>query len=429
MERNQLNHVIRFTLIALLLTIYIVAGGASIAGITIYLALLSVVAVICIMDITTYTSSHWKAYEKKLLYVCILILIFIGLSFAINFIDVSAALNRVLLIACCMSFSFFCGNILRDTEAIKKVVWLVIISTTISALVVIGQGLDISVAYQIPKMFGGGSELEDFQLSLESERYYGLAKSALYFGYQASATIALLLFMPQSKGNKRGKILRILSFVVIILALLFNRTRTALLSVVVILIVKMIYSGRLTFNRRIFLRTLILTLFIMVGIVYVISKINLDNLILAFRFNELNHTGATARLPMFLTAINSGLHHPLGMGLYRAEPDYLIGITNLNQIEYVLNNACHNLFANCVGNHGLVTGCLLIILYICSFKECNFLRKNLNGELHEIVIGVELVIGVLLINAAMHNLYIFSGDLLTWFAFGILIAIEKKSLT
>ena len=424
MERVELNHNIRFYLIILTVIVYIMAGGASFGGITLYLALMCIAAIIGLMDMTQGFFVNKPVYEKKLYNNCILIVFFIAISFAFNFIGFSIAFNRLLLIVCCMGFTFLCANTLLSPEEIQKVCWAVIISTTLSALVVIGQGLNIDAVYHFANAFGAGSESEVLALSLQSERFYGLAKSALYYGYQASAAVALLVFMPQNKGTSREKAFRFVVLCILVISLLFNRTRSAQVSAVLILLAKLIYSGRMNFTRKTLSRGIILAFLITVCGVFVWKQLDFNELVYALRLNELDHAGTTARIPMFLTAMNSGLHHPFGMGIYRANPDYVIGVTNAREISYVLNNACHNLLANCVGYHGLFTGLLMIILYISTFKECIYLQKSLTGDLREMVIGTEFVVAMLLLNGAMHNLYILSGDMLTWLSLGLLVAIH-----
>lgn len=348
-------------------------------------------------------------------------------AFAFNFISFSISFNRMILIVCSMGFAFLCSNTLRSPEEIRKVCWAVIIPTAISAIVVIGQGMNIDAAYRFANIFGAGSESEVLSLSLKSERYYGLAKSALYFGYQASAAVAMLAFMPQKVKSTKTKYFRLVLLCIFIISLLFNRTRSAQISVIIILLVKLVHSKRISLTRKMLLRGSILLVLIALFGAYALRHMDVNELISAMRLDELDHAGTTARIPMFLTAMNSGIHHPFGMGIYRANPDYVIGVTNAREVSYVLNNACHNLLANCVGNHGIFTGILLVALYITTFKECIYLRKNIAGNLLEMTMGTELAVAMLLLNGAMHNLYIFSGDLLTWLSLGILVAIHYCS--
>ena len=428
MERDQLNHKIRFVLIALTLVVYILAGAASIAGITIYLALLCIASVIGIMDMTTRRSYPMEKYEAKLRNKCVLLLIFIVLSFMVNFIPVSISFNRVLLISCCMGFMFLCGNTLYNSKEIEMLCWVVIITTTISALVVIGQGLNIDSAYRFAELFGAGSESEVLSVSLKSERYYGLAKSALYFGYQASAAMALLMFLPQKDSTIRNRSVRFIIFLILIISLLFNRTRSAQVSVALILILKFLLSWNRSFTRQGVIRFIIIIPIVLLCGHYIVHQVSVEELASALRINELDHAGTTARLPMFLTALNYGLHHPFGMGVYHASPEYVLGIKNPREVSYVLNNACHNLIANCVGNHGIFSGMLLISLYYIVLHKCYQLQKIGTGVSKEFVIGIGVTVIVLLINGAMHNLYIFSGDLLSWFVFGVIIALNRKKM-
>ncbi len=427
MERAKLNHIIRFFLITLTIIVYIMAGAASVGGITIYLALLFISAGIGLMDITCGITENMPVYGRKLYNYCVLMIVFIALSFAFNFISFSFSFNRMILIVCSMGFAFLCANTLHSPEEIRKVCWAVIIPTAISAIVVIGQGMNIDAAYRFANIFGAGSENEVLSLSLKSERYYGLAKSALYFGYQASAAVAMLVFMPHKIQSTKTKYFRFILLSILIISLLFNRTRSAQISVIIILFVKLVHSGHINLTREMLLRVSLL--FVMIAILgaYALRHMDVSELISAMRLDELDHAGTTARIPMFLTAMNSGIHHPFGMGIYRANPEYVIGVTNTREVSYVLNNACHNLLANCVGNHGIFTGILLVALYITTFKECMYLRKNIAGNLQEMTMGTGLAIAMLLLNGAMHNLYVFSGDLLTWLSLGVLVAIHHCS--
>lgn len=427
MERAKLNHNIRFYLITLTIIVYIMAGAASVGGVTIYLALLLISASIGLMDMTRGMAENMPVYGRKLYNYCVLMIVFISLSFAFNFISFSISFNRMILIVCSMGFAFLCSNTLHSPKEIRKVCWAVIIPTAISAIVVIGQGMNIDAAYRFANIFGAGSESEVLSLSLKSERYYGLAKSALYFGYQASAAVAMLAFMPQKVKSTKTKYFRFVLLCIFIISLLFNRTRSAQISVIIILLVKLVHSGRISLTRKMLLRGSILLVLIALFGAYALRHMDVNELISAMRLDELDHAGTTARIPMLLTAMNSGIHHPFGMGIYRANPDYVIGVTNAREVSYVLNNACHNLLANCVGNHGIFTGILLVALYIATFKECMVLRKSIAGDLLEMTIGTGLAIAMLLLNGAMHNLYIFSGDLLTWLSLGVLVAIHYCS--
>lgn len=157
MKRAELNHSIRFCLVVLRVTVYIMAGAASVGGITLYLALVCISAIIGIIDLTQGMVRSMPLYGKKLYNNCVLMAVFIALSFAFNFIDFSVAFSRMLLIVCSMSFAFLCANTLRSLDEIKNLCWMIIIPTAISALVVIGQGLNIDAAYRFAEGFGVGN--------------------------------------------------------------------------------------------------------------------------------------------------------------------------------------------------------------------------------------------------------------------------------
>jgi O-antigen ligase len=147
---------------------------------------------------------------------------------------------------------------------------------------------------------------------------------------------------------------------------------------------------------------------------YVFNK---TDIYLSSRFNS--DEGFDLRISMFLTAFNHLRHFPFGMGNYAAMPQYIITIGNASA-SYIQEVGAHNLIANCAASYGLVG--LLVFLDLYLVIICEFFQNKRKSFQY---IGIFLGIVSLALNACVHNLYMLSGDLMSFLLIGLLLGTEN----
>lgn len=316
------------------------------------------------------------------------------------------AYDRFLLILFSFTFALSCYSIIKDEEDMKFLLKTYVIIIFISCIVAIGQYLNIEFFTMIWKRL----HVEDTITSaLGSERYLGLAANALQFGYYASAAYIVALFYKVE--NKKDIVAKWLIVAVMIVAILANNTRSAIITVLISTLIYAWKSMRLKALEKVFVLILILVVFALLLGVFEI------NILEGSRFGE-QTTDTMARIPMVLTAFNHAMRYPFGMGVYTVKENLIVG-ASAGEYALVLKNTAHNLFGNCVASYGFIGLVLMILLYVKAFSDYGKTNKNYISQ-----IALYCLIG-LMVNAFFHNSYILNGEISSFLFFGILAASAK----
>lgn len=404
-------------------------GDIAIAGKGLMVIVLGVFGVISMLELLLaqkagmYSSAMSKIIDPSILIViCIFIAIILNMW---NMENLSGAITRMISIICSISI---CGSIaihIRKFDDVKFIGDLFVLFTTISSMVVIGQYFNFGWAWSLAR-----ETADTIEAFVGSQRYSGLSSSVIVFAYQVSATMAYLLMV----GKKRFK-----SFIWIILlfvngtALIFNRTRSAIISVAVILVLVLLWSEqRKSFKILEIIGIVLGVLLVAYGDLAVGMLTN--NVAFIVRSEESSGSGTLARLPMFLTAFNHAIRYPFGMGEYHAHYNLIVGTNSERVKNYVMTLGCHNLFANCIANYGIVAFFALINIYkrVIGLYKYNSNKLNQENSFNSIYAEVgrenKAIIAVLIvsvINACFHNAYLLAEDFTSWIFLGVLIGLTQ----
>lgn len=289
-----------------------------------------------------------------------------------------------------------------------------VIISAVSALVQIGQVLHISFCYDIWKLLQQGDAVEHYATV---NRYLGLSSNLINFSLQISAAYTIVLTTKYEK-----KFWRVLKYPLLILfavSVWMSETRSGMIAILLVSLIAFLQYTKKKGNRLIKILVIVFAM-ICIVIVYDYFMVIMYGSRL---FTAVGTKGTLARVPMFFTAINHAVHYPLGMGVYYVRPEYIID--SGGYYSEVLNNAAHNLFANCVASYGWIAVVALVAFYIEVFKAYLVSRKIADKRLSEQINTAILCVVALLISSLTHNKYILNGDFSAHIFISIVLSIYK----
>ena len=419
MYKNSALHKTYRILIMIILTGALLCSGVYFPVVNFspaFLVLLMLLGVIVILSCFTTGKIIIPKYAKKYGGQVLAIILIMFFAYVINGEIIND--NLILVI-----FSFFmgyaCYESIDDKQHIRLFLLFYVTIISISCLVQLGQVAGIRFCFELWNQLQTGEKLGQF---LSTRYLLGLATSPVDLGYQVSAALTIVL----TYRFKRFNIIRYGLIVLYATSLWFTQTRSAILAVLTVLIVKFIVANRFDNTFRWISRIVVLVI-VSVGIYFLADK-----LIAAFsisRFATAAETNGTlARWPMILTAFNHAFHHPFGMGTYVRDPNLVVGASGSVYAE-VLNTAPHNLFANCVACYGFLGLIVLCGMYYQIWKTYQFAKTNVEDNgFKELYWTVFLCIIAIFVNALFHNKYLLNSDFSSHFFIGILFTCGKFSI-
>lgn len=314
--------------------------------------------------------------------------------------------------------SFFLGVSVYETincsDDIDFYLSFYVVISAVSALVQIGQVLQISFFYDIWRIVQQGDALDHFA---NVNRYLGLSSNLVNFSLQMS--VAYTIVLTTKYKNRIWKLLKYPLIVLFAVSVWLSETRSGMIAILFVLVVAFL---QFTKNKRNRLQKIVLIISAMVGIgityEYFIALVSNSRL-----YTAASTRGTLARLPMFLTALNHALHYPLGMGVYSVKPEYIIDSGGF--YIQVMNNSAHNLLANCAASYGWIALIALVILYIEVFKAYNASKDIEDNRLSGQINTAMLCVIALLISSLTHNKYLLNGDFSAHLFIAIVFSIYK----
>lgn len=312
---------------------------------------------------------------------------------------------------------------INSTKSINTLIKAMILASTISAIIGIGQVLIGQPFYSIWMSMNKNLRSDIITYTIYSKRAAGLSLYTIPFSYVMCAIIpinyGLIVFNDKFKNNK---LIIYSSFFIMAFALILTQTRGAILGASIGCFFILFTKKEKKPNLFKMILAIISGLFLY-GI--------LGNYLDEGRYIDLSGGSAQSRIPMILTAINYSMKYPLGTGNYIPnEDDIPVDIINSEVVNNILNNTTHNSFINVLVYYG-IPGILIVFIfyktlyryYKNNIKICT--KYNLN-ELRSFQISLMGGIIGYTINSLTHNAGPFTGDIILWYVFGILSTIDKR---
>lgn len=419
-----MSNVQKLKFIFLVVTAYMI-GDIKVAGIGLAVLAMAIVGMESLLELLLVAKNKGlTGLLQRFLIVCGLIVFFIVLAIIVNITtiaDLPGTLRRLVYICCCIAA---CGSLalqVRNTNDIDFIMNVFISITTVSSIFVIGQSFNMPWAWSLART--GVDEMEGYA---SAQRFSGLSPSVVIYAYQCSSCLAYLILRGKQSCKRKYYYFAIIINAV---GLVLNRTRSALLAVIAVLIYSFLFSKRSVRKKIILVFGTVLA----AAAVFMISDGTFglgENLSFIMRSSESKNAGSLARIPMFLTAFNHAFHNPFGVGEYHADPNLLVGTTS-RTAPYVLRYGCHNMIANCVANYGFFGLAAMLYLYYKLYdyyKTTNRIVENMCHRVDSLIrvnTGVFAAIIVSAFNGCFHNNYILAEDVASWVFFGLLIAVIK----
>ncbi len=301
--------------------------------------------------------------------------------------------------------AFIIYNLIETKKQVENYIYIIVTVIGVSALVGILQFFDIQFAWNIREIQGE---------VISKPEPAGLALFSLLFSYHLALAIPLVFSLIINKKiafKKRQILLFIL--IVLIFALLTTKVRSALIgSLIGILFVISIARN---YRRGI------------VGIIAMSSLIYIFSLTNPSVFQEISSVSdqsASARIPLFLTALRIAKDHPLfgiGAGRYSEMAEsYYYQVSHMYGAETVLQTSSHNQFLNTLDYFGVLGLFLLLLFYYKLIKGLISLNKNASDNyffyISSGLIGTHISY---IIHSSFHNTGPFLSDPYAWFFIGI----------
>lgn len=404
---------------------YLLIGAINIAGIQLNLIISIAYSFYAILLIFT---ANQQGVRLELNRRCIINVIGILTCMIVAIaIDGFADISRWIFIVCCFLFMLGIYISVNSIYDIKSILICVVILSTISSIFLIGQSMGISIAISLGNFVNGAVEL-DIESLRQSSRYSGLSSSVISYAYHCAASIAILLTIK----SKKMKALRYFALVINMVGLMLNRTRSAVIAVVICFVIILIQNYKKSNHKPLYIVAFTVFGILIVGF-FALELGALDDSFLGtmIRIDEAGSSGTQSRIPMNMTAFNHAIHYPFGMGRYIVEPSLVIGTENARVFNIVVNTTAHNLFANCAAYYGIICFILLLTLYKNFYKEIKYNNLMIKKTYQEKTLAdrenkaISLAIITLLINSLFHNSYILNGEIITWICIGLLMSLGK----
>lgn len=325
-----------------------------------------------------------------------------------------------------VGISFAVYLIADNMNAIRRLIKVLIIGATSSAIVGIGQFCSQGIFIDLWTKFQNPSE-GAISLVL-NKQVAGLAVHPVAFSYHLVAILPLTISMFLLYHSRRflmRKMFFLLAAVIIFLALLFTGIRAAtggaILSVMFMLVLLKLKKRRLW--KQVALASVASVMFyIFVGWFFNPT-----------RFLTTRDVSARVRPFMQLTAIRYALYHPFGTGVYRlSELMVDVDLDDPSLTATIYLNTPHNQFLNVLVYYGFPGLACLLIFYAVILKTltkswhiARFLPKE---DLSFLVVGLAGAVLGYLLNSIFHNAGPFVGDVFHWYLVGLVFAIHSVLL-
>jgi len=378
---------------------------------------------LCILILVKKQKIIISKYSQRIL---LLFILFIFLTIIINWTNgisfnstilIAAKLFSTLLLAFCTMF------FIKNEKQLKFFLYFLIGCMSISALVGIGQFLDIDFFWKIREILGVSEKLISKGF-LTRSRISGLALYSISFGYMLTSVVPLIfsVLINTKCESFFKKITLFLTFILCFSALLFTLNRSAILGGIIgiVLIILMTWSS-------IKLRKLILLMVIFIFLVLMLNILIGEIIENRFLFSKIKMDLLPRGLSI-LRAVDVFFNHPFGIG--RGNPNYMdymedSGIyferyvKKYNEIGMI---SPHNQFINILIYYGFLGLFLLILFYYYIFNGMFYIyHNNDNTFIRGVNIGLIGSFSAYIINSMFHNNGPFLVDPFNWYFIGIVM--------
>lgn len=301
--------------------------------------------------------------------------------------------------------------LIETKNQFENYIYILVVAISVSAFIGILQFFDIPWAWKIREIQGE---------VIAKPEPAGLSLYSLLFSYHLSLAIPLTfsLIINKKIALKKRQLL-LLALLVLIFALLATKVRSAIIGsligiLFIILIAKNYKNG-------------------MVGIIILSILIYVFSVTYPPVFKEIStfsDQSASARIPLFLTALRIAKDHPLfgiGAGRYsEIAESYYYQVSHMSGAETVLRTSSHNQFLNTLDYFGIFGLFLLLFFYYKLIKGLILLNRNVSNDYFSYIscglIGTHISY---IIHSSFHNTGPFLSDPYAWFFVGITFVIFK----
>lgn len=335
----------------------------------------------------------------------VLLILYITFVYIINN---SFDLQKEALMIFSFTFCLACYQVLKSESDFEWLLKTYVLLVFISSLVEIGQFFNIGFCYNLWFL----THSSNLNILAAEERLLGLSGDIIGFGYNLSASFAILHFIDFKRNNVAKKMI---VYSVFIFAIATNNTRSAIIGALFSIIFYLFSSRKFAKSKTRGLIRVFAGFVLVFTVLWIV--INPTQLFLDTRFYE-RDTGTEARWPMFLTAMNHMVHYPLGLGDYKPQAKLVVDVNDGKTYYKVLENPPHNIIANCGACYGVIGILILTTLYAILIKAYMKSRRQFQYKYYD---AAFCGIICLVINAFFHNLYILNGDFSSFVLFPVLL--------
>lgn len=254
-------------------------------------------------------------------------------------------------------------------------------------------------------------------------RVTGLSTTPITFSYEIIVGVFITYYL--MLVNKRKWTFGIFLFIMIV-AVILNQTRSALIGILVGFIAIKYFSGGIRVGKRIF-SLLLLVLLLFLGYWIATPLLGIQS-----RFT-LRDFSSLSRVPMVITAFRYSMLYPFGTGVYKLyESGIDLSMYHPIVQAFILENYTHNQFTNALVEFGYLGFGILISIYYKAYRAFRKIKNTKLGisESPEIDILFATIIAYT-VNALFHNGGILHAEPTIWLVFAMfykLILIKKQEL-
>lgn len=387
-------HKLRILLLGLIIFSKINLNGVGFLGISLWFYLILLACILFVFDEFNKRIKFNLHYKKYLMYLLILFFVMIAVLFIYGHLQSKMIFLSQYLVMIILSILVYIT--IKSEKDIKSITLWIVVSILFSSIFGLLQALNPSMYHRVIEILNIGNDNIEI-----TGRINGLSTTTITFSYELLIGLLLSLWLFQKYKMK----IMLPIALIIILTLLINQTRSA--------IVAAIFSVLLFYFQKMNLKKIVTNfLLIFIAIAIVLSFINLFDINVRSFFGD---TSSTARIPMIITAIRYSFYFPFGTGiydLYKLNID--LSMYSSVVVNSILSNYTHNQFSNILVEYGYLGLLLMILIYVNIFGK-HFKSKNIfNYD----KIWIIVIIGFT-INALSHNTGILSIEPVIWSVFSI----------
>ena len=353
-----------------------------------------------------------------------LVLVYIGWTMIIKFIselnisqllyEIAGRLVVPLLIATVTML------LVTNKQKLKLLIHVMVLGASISAFVGIMQYFGVDFFWKLRLLISSSMDSILRMQILGRERITGLAYYNIPLSYQLASVIPLAFAIATAVIQSRKERFYLwISLSIMMLALLFTLTRSAIIGSTIGIILILF----LLLRKSRFLKISIVVLLL------VITFCQFSFLRSRFSPDE----SVYAKLPQFIIALKIGINNPIGIGgsSYEQHAEMYFNqvafSSESSQIsEIVLRSTAHNQFLNIFAYYGIPGLVLILSFYVYIFKELNYLNQNIKDPfLKKVNLGLLGSFVSYVIHSMFHNNGPFLSDVFNWYFIGIFLAVTK----